>query len=118
VRIPAPVPDKLYIVTRRDLPPGFQATQAAHAAFAFAAAHPVVFQPWIADSNYLVVLSVADESALRVLLEQAVQRHLRFTAFHEPDRNDELTALALEPGPATSRLCANLPLCLREAVPV
>jgi peptidyl-tRNA hydrolase len=104
----------LYVITRQDLSPGYQATQAAHAALAFSVEHPGLTRRWHDESNYLIVLAAPDEPSLLALLQRAESQGLRTTLFTEPDLNDEATALVIEPGLAAERLCANLPLALRE----
>jgi hypothetical protein len=65
---------------------------------------------WHSDSNTLVLLAVPDELALSWLWSDAAARGLRGVAFHEPDLDGALTAIALEP--AARRLVAHLPLAL------
>ncbi len=77
-------------------------------------------QSWFDESEYLILLQVPDEETL---LEFADAAHspdgfLEYYLQHEPDFEGHPggwhTALALEPSPQTQRLCANLPLALRE----
>ncbi len=102
--------EKLFLVTRADLPDGQQAVQAAHAMREFAEHHPEVERAWYSKSNTLAFLAVPDEAALGVLLEKARRRDIPAASFHEPDRNNEMTAIAL--GPAARSLVSNLPLAL------
>lgn len=102
---------RLYLVTRQDLPPGPQAVQAAHAMREFAAHPPYLDRSWYKESNTLAFLAVADEAALGVLLAQAQTKGIASSPFREPDRGNELTALCL--GPAARKLCSRLPLALR-----
>lgn len=104
--------DKLYLVTRSDLRPGQQAVQAAHALRAFAAEHPELDELWYRESNYLGLLAVEDEPALRRLLDRAQDLGVRVSAFEEPDLGGAVTAVALEPGPGSRRLTRGLPLAL------
>jgi len=71
-------------------------------------------KPWILKSNYLVIVAVPDEDALLDLIKTAAERGITRTAVREPDLNEEATAVAFAPGPAARRLCANLPLALRD----
>jgi hypothetical protein len=66
---------------------------------------------WHSESNTLVLLAVPDELALSWLCADAGRAGLRNVAFHEPDLDGALTALALEP--AARRLVAHLPLALQ-----
>jgi hypothetical protein len=102
------LPGRLFLVTRADLPPGVQACQALHAAIEFALAFPDV----AAAAPTLVLLAVSDELSLAWLRADAAAKGLRVSSFQEPDLNDALTALALEP--AASRLVARLPLALTD----
>jgi len=102
---------KLYLVTRADLSPGQQAVQAAHALREFAAEHPEEDARWYARSNTLALLAVEDEASLLSLVERAGRLGVPFAAFHEPDRGDELTAVAF--GPSARKLLARVPLALR-----
>jgi hypothetical protein len=63
---------------------------------------------WHSDSNTLVLLAVPDELALYWLRADAIAAGVRCVAFHEPDLDGALTALALEP--AARRLVAHLSL--------
>lgn len=106
--------DKLYIVTRQDLQPGYQAVQSIHAAQQFAIEHPSLNKKWQEVSNYLGLLSVKNESRLRDLAQMAVHKGLSVSVFWEPDV-DEITAIAIEPGVKSKRLCKDLPLALLHA---
>lgn len=107
---------RFYIVVRADLPsPGLQAAQSVHAAIEFQLLHPELIAPWHADSNFLVIVAAPGEGALMDLATAAHQAGIAWHAVREPDCNDEITALALEPGSIARRLCAELPLALKGA---
>lgn len=108
--------DRLYIVTRTDIPIGFASAQCAHAAFIFARDRWTQAAPWLRDSQWLVIVTVADERALEDLGLRAQLGSVPHTLWHEPDRDGELTAIALAPCRASRLLCANLPLLGRELV--
>lgn len=110
--MPRPTPDlaRLYIAVRADLSPGLAAAQAVHAAFQFATQHPSITGPWLAQSQYLVIVSVPDEVALIGLASRALEAGIQVSTWHEPDLGGAATALALEPGAVARRLCSNLPL--------
>lgn len=61
-----------------------------------------------------MVVSVADEAALNELLLRANEAGVKAHPVREPDINDELTAVAFEPGCGARKLCAELPLALRS----
>lgn len=99
---------------RADISPGLQAAQAVHAAFAFQRDHPDEIRKWLVESNFLVIVAVPDEHALLDLIVQAARRGITRTAVREPDIGDEVTAVALGPGIGAQKLCANLPLALKQ----
>lgn len=103
--------EKLYLVTRADLSAGQRAVQVAHALRAFVESHPDVDREWYQNSNYLALLEVPGEPQLARLLEKAQSRGLPASGFREPDRENELTAIAL--GPGAKKICRGLPLALR-----
>lgn len=106
--------DKLYVVTRRDIPPGYQGVQSQHAAVQFVFDHAERGVDWFRCSNFLAWLSVADEVELMRLIIVAKDNHVRWSAFREPDVGGQITAIALEPGPKTIEMCKGLPLALKE----
>jgi len=106
--------DKLYVVTRRDISPGYQGVQSQHAAIQFAFDHPERGTEWFKNSNYLAWLSVENEVELMKLITDAADVGLKWSAFREPDVGGQITAIALEPHPRTAALCKALPLALRE----
>jgi hypothetical protein len=101
------------VITRSDLSPGYQAVQSMHALRQFTAEHPEIDKQWFEKSNYLGLLSVSNEDELNRLIEKAHGRGIKFSIFREPDVNDQITAIALEPGVKSKKLCANLKLALR-----
>lgn len=105
--------DKLFLVTRSDMAPGYQAVQSCHAMRQFTADHPEVDSAWFTNSNYLALLSVSDEIELMRLLVAAQDKGLRWSAFREPDVGGKITAIAIEPSPIAAELCKSLPLALR-----
>lgn len=105
--------DKLFLVTRRDISPGYQAVQSCHAIRQFTADHPTIDAEWFSRSNYLALLSVANELQLMKLIIDADANGLRWSAFREPDVGGAITAIAIEPGVKAAELCKDLPLALK-----
>ena len=103
---------KLLVITRRDISPGYQAVQSAHAAIEFQHEHPEIATKWNTESKYLVFLSVPDEQSLIKLLKKAQMRGLTYSIFKEPDIDNQVTAIALEPTERARKLCSHLPLAL------
>lgn len=75
---------------------------------------PTITSSWYHQSNYLICVSAPDEVALAELAARAHEEGIAVTIVREPDLCDEITAVALEPGAAARRLCANLPNTLRR----
>lgn len=100
--------EKLYLVTRLDLPLEQQAVQACHAMTEFLVEHNKRALQWHSESNTLALLVVPDEQNLLRLASKASRRGVRFSLFREPDRENELTAIAFEP--KARSLLSDLPL--------
>ena len=111
---PIKMGDKLYLVTRRDIAPGYQAVQSCHGMRQFTADHPEIDKEWFTTSNFLALLSVENEVELMRLIVHAQDAGIRWSAFREPDIDGQITSIAMEPGEATRDLCKNLPRALKE----
>lgn len=105
---------KLIIITRRDLHPGYQAVQSSHCGIDFQHQHPKIAKQWNDNSNYLVILSVENEEQLLLFLEKFKKHNLKTTIFKEPDIGNEVTAIAVQPSEKSKKLTSNLPLALKE----
>ncbi len=103
--------NKLFVVTRGDLPPGAIAAQSVHAGFAFAHEHQFEWRTWLLGSNNIVLLSVPDEPALLELAQRAQMAGVSVSLNREPDFGNSLTAIAI--GPAGRKLVSSLPKALR-----
>lgn len=101
---------KLRVVTRCDLPIQIQATQACHAAIDFQHQYGEISRDWQTNSNYLVLLSTVDESALDKLIYKAHSLGIKHTVFREPDINNEITAVAFEPSNEAKKMTSSIPL--------
>ena len=106
--------EKLRVVTRRDLSLPTQAVQSAHAAIDFQHAHPKEATDWQTKSNYLALLTVANEEELHKLIDKATIRGIKYTIFREPDINNEITAIAFEPCDASKRITSACPLLCKN----
>lgn len=104
---------KLTVVSRRDLTPGYQSTQAIHAAIKFVFEFPQIAQKWYPDP-YLAVLSVENESELQQLIQKLENSNLKYSIFRESDIDDQITAICIEPSDETRRITSSLPLMLKE----
>lgn len=102
--------DKLYIIIRSDLKSGAKLAQACHCAFQFAKEHPEVTSNWMNISNYICILESENEANLLELLSKANNEGIKTSYFLEEDFGNSLTAIALEPGNKSKKLCQKLPL--------
>jgi hypothetical protein len=93
---------------------GYQGVQGMHAAIQFCFENPDHSRQWFEKSNYLGFLSVANEYELHQLIEKAISLDIRFSIFREPDVDNQITAIAIEPGAKSKKLCSNLKLALKE----
>jgi len=107
-----PSTSKLYVIVRSDLKPSQQAVQACHAIAQFQWEHPKTARDWYEKSNTLALLALPNEAALGVMVEKAERLGIPLACFREPDRNNELTAIAL--GPRGKNLTRDLPLALQQ----
>ncbi len=99
---------KLFVVTREDLSPGQQAVQGIHAAVEFQHVHGGTAKEWYEKSNTVAFLVVENEERLGVLYRRAVDLRIPVVVFREPDRDNEVTAIAL--GPQGKRITHGLKL--------
>jgi peptidyl-tRNA hydrolase len=93
---------------------GQQAVQSTHAAINFCFEHRSRAGPWFENSNYLVQLSVNNEKELLKLIEKCEKMGLTYTVFKEPDLNDSMTAISIEPSPLTKKVVSHLPLLFKN----
>jgi len=85
-----------------------------HALRQFTAEHPEVDRQWFEISNYLGLLSVANEQELHQLIEKARDLDIKLSVFREPDIDNQITAIALAPGVRSKKLCSQLQLGLSK----
>ena len=103
----------LTVVVRDDLNPGLQAAQAVHAMREFTAKHPETDLDWFQTSKNLALLQVPNEEELENVLDVLSRHGVEHVEWREPDRNNELTAVAV--APEGNRYLSTLPLLLRKA---
>jgi len=85
-----------------------------HAFRAFIGEHSDLEQEWHDRSNHIAVLSAKDEDHLHKLIARAKKKGIRYSLFREPDFDNEVTALAIEPGDKGRRFCSSLPLAFKD----
>lgn len=105
---------KLRIVVAADLNPGQKLAQAIHAAIEFTQQHPRLTANWHQVSNSVVILETKDLEAFREKLFFDCRPDIVHSCFYEPDLDNKLTAIALEPTEETRKLTSSLRLALRD----
>lgn len=109
---------KLILVTRKDLSPGYQSVQPAHALAQFAVDYRNSFEDWQKNHKNLIVLAVEGERELLDMWLRAKASKVECSGFTEPDIDNELTAIALGPSETAYKMTSNLPLALRKEEPL
>lgn len=94
--------------------PGQQSVQSCHAAIAFMEEYKITANEWYSKSNYLGLLSVKTENELKALINKASLLNIKHSIFREPDIDNQITAVCLEPGAKTKRICSKIPLALKD----
>lgn len=79
----------------------------------FSHEYPDIDRCWFDSSNYIGLLSVSDEDEMHKLIEKATMKDIKLSIFREPDLDNRITAIALEPGIKSRKLCSCLKLALR-----
>ncbi len=93
--------------------PGYQAVQSIHAMRLFSEEHPSIDKEWYQVSNYLGLLSVLNEQALQSLVLRLQAYDVKISIFREPDINNQITAIAVEPCEQARKLLSNIPNALK-----
>lgn len=85
----------VYFFTRQDISPEQQLVQTAHVA----ASNATFFSESILDINrtYFIVLGVKNLEALKASMNILESFSFKYTYFVEPDLNNEITSIAVEP---------------------
>ncbi len=94
--------------------PGSQAAQMVHAAYSFQKEYSNIQDVWYNISNYVALLSCENEQSLKDLVSKAHAKGIKYSAFTEPDLNDSLTSIVLEPCEEASKMCSSLQLAFKE----
>ena len=83
---------------------GSKIAQACHACFEFAWQHHDTTLEWMQSSNTIVILETSQAKLAKTLVKSK-ELKIRHSIFVEPDLNDLMTAIVLEPGELTKKLC-------------
>lgn len=88
--------------------------QSAHALADFIIKNPKLSKTWWETSNYLACLSVKDEAGLLSLSDKLNSKGIKHVVFREPDIDNQITSIAIEPSEESRKICSNLPLALKN----
>lgn len=105
---------KLVVITRNDIPDGYQLVQSNHAVADFAYEHPQKFKEWKDTSNYIISLQIPDEHQLIKLYEKLSDQGAIATLFREPDIDNEATSFAFFGTEDLRKKVSNLKLSLKK----
>jgi hypothetical protein len=86
--------------------------QATHSAIEFVFSHTETAKIWHETSDYIVILNIDNEEKLKELIDTATTKGIKHSFYREPDFNNQITSVALEPGNDTKKLCRGLKLAL------
>lgn len=100
-------------MTRQDLSAGAQVAQAVHACCEFIFKYFDLAQHWNQRSNFIAILAAKDEAALEKLIKTLEQKNIRFAYFRESDLDNQITAVAIEPGERGKKVTSCFPLALK-----
>lgn len=85
-----------------------------HASLDFSIKYPELTKNWHNSSNYIACLSAKDENHLKQLISNLQETDLKYIVFSEPDIDDQITSIAIEPSVLTAKLCSSLPKALKQ----
>jgi len=88
----------------------YQSVQSGHSSIQYQYEYPESAKSWYTNSNYLIYLTVENESELKRFIKLAESKQIQVSVFREPDINNEITAITLEPSDASDRITSGLPL--------
>lgn len=111
----ARVSDHLYIALLDTLTAGECIAQTAHVVTEMALVHPEAVRAWRDGANVVRCVEM-DAAALETLLRTAWMADDHAVDFHEPDRGNERTAVAVFPTGATLRLLRRARLASGEVL--
>jgi len=88
----SPQQPKMYVLVRRDLSETYRLVQGAHALAQYALEHGDLFRVW--GNGTIVFLGVRNLIEMREWECTLSTAGKRFSAFHEPDLDEHITAIA------------------------
>lgn len=104
---------KIYVISRKDLNAGSIAVQGMHALTEFLFKYPEQSQNWYKNSNSIVFLQASVEDINNLILSLN-SKNIKYAEFYEPDWDNALTAICIEPENKTKKLCYHFKLALKR----
>lgn len=96
--------EKLYILTYRTLPIGYQAIQCSHTLREFVNQFPEHDKKWYKTNNSIILVTCSNYKDFLKLLNKADKLNIQYINFIEPDIGYHITATAFVPGEQTAYL--------------
>jgi len=96
------------------MPYGYQCVQSAHSVAYFAIDYREEFERWHETSQYMVSLGAKDENHLKELINKADEKGVKVSIFIEPDLDNQITSITLEPCEAARKMTSSLPKIMKE----
>lgn len=78
----------------------------------FALEYPQIYQNWM-KNPFLVLLALKNEYELISFISKLQQNQIKYSIFREPDINNQLTSVCIEPSELTRKLTSNIPIMLK-----
>lgn len=107
---------KLVTITRRDISPGYQVVQTAHAVAVFFSELLSDAIIWNDNSGSIISLSVESEKEL-LKWSKKLRKMTNVSEFREPDIGNQLTAICFYAKEKVRKELKKLPLALKEIAP-
>ncbi len=86
-----------------------------HAAIQFANDFPEEQRKWFETSNTVAILATSSLEELELLSTKLTEVGVRHSRFVEPDIGNQLTSIAIVPGPEVKKLCAKYKLAGKQS---
>lgn len=85
-----------------------------HSSILFIKEHPELSEKWYTCSQAITLLAVPNEDQLKFLVRQLSEAGIKHSIFIEPDIDNQITAIAIQPSEAACKLCSSFPLALKQ----
>lgn len=76
--------------------------------------YPELTKYWNQESNFIAILAAKNEDELIKLIQRAENKDIKFAYFRESDLDDQITAVAIEPGVKGKKITSCFALALKN----